>query len=106
MLLAEKLRNSTNVKRELQLNEYENQQPGKGKGGGDDIFASYWDEEEEEEQEEQVVQPKVELKENLQIHVVKSMEYYSFVNIPLLGLVFYIEHKEGLESDNSNLYFF
>ena len=113
MILASKLRNSTNVinlfeiscpysydqvKRELQLNEYESQQ---AQAASDDIFASYWEEEPEEKEQEEVVQPKVELKEDLQTHVFKSMEYYAFVNIPLLGLVFYMEHKEGLEINDS-----
>jgi len=85
------------VKRELQANEYETKQK-----ANDDIFNDFYGSDEDEEKEEEVQKPKIELKENLAIHVLKSMEYYVSVNIPLLGLVFYLEHKEQIEFNDSN----
>ena len=83
----------------MQANEYEANQK-----ANDDIFSSYWDDEPEEEKKEEEQKPKNELKENLEIHVLKSMEYYDSVNIPLLGLVFYLEHKDQVEFNDSILF--
>ncbi len=101
MILAKKLRDSIKVKRELQSEQLK-------KEANVDIFESFWGGEEEkkdDKKEEKIEQ--IELKENYLVHLVASLEYYLSVNNPILGLVYYINHKESNEPIKSiNFNFF
>lgn len=88
VVLAEKLKDSINVKREL-----ENQK--KEKEGAVDIFESFWGEEQKNEKEEKVGKVGKELKENPEVHLIASLEYYLGVNNPILGLLHYLNHKQA-----------
>ena len=87
--MAEKLKNSIKVKRELQEEEY------KALQGQNDIFESFWGSE-EVEKEVKPQKPKLSLKEDLNQHIIYSLEYYLSVNNPILGLVFFMSHKDTI----------
>lgn len=93
--LAHKLKSSIKVKRELQEEEYKAAQASQ-----DDIFESFWGSE-EKEKETKPQAPKKQLKEHLDQHLIYSLEYYLSVNNPILGLLFFMVHKEGIQKTKS-----
>lgn len=98
MILAKKLRDSVKVKRELQSEELK-------KEANVDIFESFWGCGEESKVEKKgEKKDQLELKENYLVHLVASLEYYLSVNNPILGLVYYINHKESIVPIKSNYF--
>lgn len=93
--MAQKLKSSIKVKRELQEEEYRATQT-----SHDDIFESFWGSE-EKEKEKKVEKSKIVLIENLDQHIIYSLEYFLSVNNPILGLVFYTTHKKGTGENTS-----
>eukprot|EP00828_Plagiopyla_frontata_P027900 TRINITY_DN36177_c0_g1_i2.p1 TRINITY_DN36177_c0_g1~~TRINITY_DN36177_c0_g1_i2.p1 ORF type:complete len:269 (-),score=44.43 TRINITY_DN36177_c0_g1_i2:841-1647(-) len=77
-----KLKDSINVKRELQEQEYAVNQE-------EDIFESFWGEETKEVKEVKDISKK-ELIQNLSLLLELSLEYYLIVNNPTLGLMFFL----------------
>jgi len=90
MILAKKLRDSIKVKRELQNDD-------DSKKENIDIFESFWGDEEKKDESKEVKKNMNELKEDCLIHLTASLEYYLSVNNPILGLLYYINHKEDIQ---------
>lgn len=95
MILAKKLRDEVKVKRELKNEETAKQQ-------NVDIFDSFWGDDFSKEEKKEEKKSTVELKEDHLAHLIASLEYYLSVNNPILGLLYYINHKESMQPIKSS----
>ena len=98
MILAKKLRESIKVKRELQKENEEKKE-------NVDIFDSFWGDDEKKPESKEEKKPTIQLKEDYLVHLVASLEYYLSVNNPILGLLYYINHKQDIQPIKRNKYF-
>lgn len=97
MVLAAKLKDNINLKRELQN---ENQSKVKEV----DIFDSFWGDDDKKEEIKEEVKDKIILKEDFVLHITLSLEYYLSVNNPMTGLLYYLNHRNDIISNISKKY--
>lgn len=100
IVLADKLKDSINVKRELQKNSEKLQKE-------NDIFESFWgDENENKEKKAEETNNEQQIKIRPEIHLIASLEYYLSVNNPILGLLHYLNHRTEKAPNKSKKKYF